>query len=90
MGIRTGAPEKLGIWSRGYPLENTGKPKSLSNRPEVKVQFPFFYQDDCILKPHELFLDTETTCRAEMKPVTRRFDPFPDQFVREVKLVADR
>ena len=40
--------------------------------PEGKVQLPFVYQDNCIFKPYELFLDIETTCRAEMKPVARR------------------
>ena len=46
------------------------------------VQLLFVYQDDCIFQPYELFLDIETTCRAEMKPVAWRFVLFPDQFVR--------
>ena len=50
----------------------------------------FVYQDDCIFQPYELFLDIETTCRAEMKPVAWRFVLFPDQFVRECKLAAGR
>ena len=58
--------------------------------PEGKKQLPFAYQDNCIFNPYELFLDIETTCRAETKPVARRFVLFPDQFVRECKLVADR
>ena len=50
----------------------------------------FVYQDDCIFQPYELFLDIETTCRAEMKPVAWRFVLFPDQFVRDCKLAAGR
>ena len=46
--------------------------------------------DDCIFQPYELFLDIETTCRAEMKPVAWRFVLFPDQFVRECKPAAGR
>ena len=46
------------------------------------VQLLFVYQDDCIFQPSELFLDIETTCRAEMKAAAWRFVLFPDQFVR--------
>ena len=58
--------------------------------PEGKKQLPFASQDNFIFNPYELFLDIETTCRAETKPVARRLVLFPDQFVRERKLVADR
>ena len=54
------------------------------------VQLLFVYQDDCIFEPYELFLDIETTCRAEMKPAAWRFVLFPDQFVRDCKLAAGR
>ena len=46
------------------------------------VKLLFVYQDDCIFQLYELFLDIETTCRAEMKPGAWRFVLFPDQFVR--------
>ena len=60
----------------------------VSNKmPPVQL---FVYQDDCIFQPYELFLDIETTCRAEMKPVAWRFVLFPDQFVRDCKLAAGR
>ena len=54
------------------------------------VQLLFIYRDDCIFQPYEIFLDIETTCRAEMKPAAWRFVLFPDQFVRDCKLAAGR
>ena len=61
--------------------------------PEEKVWWPFIQRDNCNFKPHELFLATETTCRAEMKWLARRFVLFLNQFAREwreCKLAADR
>ena len=44
------------------------------------MQLLLVHQDDCIFRPYELFLDIETTYRAEMKPAAWRFVLFPDQF----------
>ena len=47
------------------------------------MQLPFVYQDNYIFQPCDFFLDIENTCWAKMKPVTRRFVLFPDQFFLE-------
>ena len=41
------------------------------------VQLLFVYQDDCIFQPYELFLDIETTYRAEMNQQLGGLSFFP-------------